>query len=93
MAWEGAYYYRKEREGKTVRSVYVGGGVLGELAAAQDARTQAAREEQRAARAQQRAAGQALDADYSALRAQVAGVLTAAGYHQHKREWRRRRGG
>jgi hypothetical protein len=92
MAWEGAYYYRKQREGARVRSVYVGGGVVGIFAAAQDIDDQADRRAEAEARQQQRATAAAVDTDYKTLRTLAAAELLASGYHQHKRTWRRQRG-
>jgi hypothetical protein len=92
MSWEKGYYYRKERRGGQVRSVYMGGGLLGELAALEDAEAQAARQDKTEARQRERAAGEAVDADYKALRTLVTAYLLASGHHTHKREWRRYRG-
>lgn len=101
MGWErrgtGTYYYGKERIGGTVRSIYLGTGAAGALAAeyAEDARMlrdfdRAHLTEARYAVAQAEALLVELDA---ATDAAVAGTLIGMGYRQHDRgEWRRRRG-
>lgn len=104
MAWErrgsGRYYYSKKRIGGRVVSQYVGAGPLAELCQQMDEATRAALElERRAAqqqladeRAQHRAADQRLADLDQGIRALVTLVLIENGYHQHKGEWRRRRG-
>jgi hypothetical protein len=77
--------------------VYVGGGERGEQAAVADAIARERREAEQAEHTRERrrldTAEAQLTAWYAAVDAQVRQVLTAAGYHQHKRgEWRRRRG-
>lgn len=92
MGWEerngNRYYYRKRREGDRVRSEYVGaGGVALAYALARV-------EDRRAARA----TAAALDALFRTtddacgrLMASAVALLEAAGFHRHKRQWRRRR--
>lgn len=89
------YYYRKRREGDRVVSEYVGGGVVASLSEYQDKRERAERE---AADLQQRAAhlsieriDQQLDEFSELVDLLVKAELLAMGYHQHKRQWRRRR--
>ena len=95
MTWDSTrrYYYRSERRGGKPRRVYVGGGRLGELAARQDAIEREARaaaaDRRRAQCAADRAADGEIDAQYRRLRTWTAALLTAAGWYQHKREWRR----
>jgi hypothetical protein len=101
MAWEkrkrGEWYYTRSRrvDGKVVRE-YVGGGLLGELAACRDAEQRRCREEE-AARA--RVAVEHLEdlaaplgELWEAVEVLARAHLIAAGYHRHKREWRLRRG-
>jgi hypothetical protein len=96
MAWERGRYYTRSRKvnGRVVRE-YVGAGAIGRAAAALDA-------EHRAMRAQEAAAWQAEKARLDAVDTQLAAldelagllakaVLLAAGFHQHKRQWRRKR--
>lgn len=99
MAWEkrgrGLYYYRKRREGRRVVSEYVGSGPLAALSAELDAAKRQAREsewaEVRAARAEQRQTDVALGTAENALCALISAVLEGYGFHQHKRQWRKRR--
>jgi hypothetical protein len=100
MAWErrergGRYYTKSYRvEGRVVRA-YIGGGVVGELAARTDAQQ---RERREAEAARGRAEVQRLEELAAPVveLCEVAEVLTrahliAAGYHRHRGEWRRRR--
>ena len=101
MAWEtrkrgGIYYYRSRREGGRVVKEYVGTGRIAALAARLD---EAEREERAEAAAAYQTEQQRLEAadrpvaDLCALTdALAAAALTLAGYHQHNRQWRRRRG-
>lgn len=99
MAWEyrgaRAYYYRKRWQNGRVISEYVGPGLVGRLAAFHDQtdRAQAAheREEFRAAKAKQRELDRAVDGFGELVRSLTREELQAAGYHQHKGQWRRRR--
>jgi hypothetical protein len=92
------YYYRSVREGRKVRSVHVGGGELGRLAAQLDAMKRQWRHAEQVARAAELddarddALEQELDAMVADVRKQAAAVLEAAGYHQHARsQWRKKR--
>jgi hypothetical protein len=102
MGWEtrggaGPYYYRKVRRGGRVVSEYVGRGDMATLFALLDeqAREQKAaeaeirREEQR----EEAEADARLDALVREAEAVAADRLIGLGYHRHKRQWRRRRGG
>lgn len=102
MGWEngGRYYTRSRKVGGCVLREYVGGGLIGALAADQDAHERRARaiEHERDARAfaqvrhQHRAADALLDALDTHCRELMRIALERAGYHQHERgEWRRRR--
>ncbi len=100
MAWErrgdGLYYYRSVRENGRVRKRYMGGGEVAELVAHADETRRAERERRRR---DERAelerlrelseAGAELDAAAEVL---ARAEMVAAGYHNHKGEWRRRRG-
>jgi hypothetical protein len=89
------YYYRKERRGRRVRSVYVGGGEGAELLAALDAVQQEERAEKRqqarAAREELRAEDAELDALGEIMDELAQATLLAHDCHQHKRQWRRKR--
>ena len=104
MGWETRrngrrYFYRKERQGRRVVSTYCGSGERATLFAALGAldrqrRMQEAMERQiaRSEFAELSATPAELTMLLADVRAEVARVLTAAGYHQHKRgEWRKRR--
>lgn len=100
MAWErrrnGSYYFRKIRTDGGVRSVYVGGGVIGNLAMSLDELRRGQVNEQRQRERGEREHLHALDRQAAEserdVRRHVAVALTAAGYHQHHRgEWRRKR--
>lgn len=95
MAWRGNYYYQTIRIGKRVTSRYVGAGLVGQLTAIDDQRDQAERAERRALLRQ--IADVTRDAPelrvfLAYVRDQVHAALESAGYHQHKRMWRRRMG-
>lgn len=87
--WDRGYYYQHKRIDGKPRRVYVGGGLLGELAAQEQAQRAAQDAQRRLQRAQDAAADKAIDAQYKSLRAAAWALLQAAGYYQHKREWRR----
>lgn len=105
MAWEtrsrgGAYYTRSRRVGGRVVREYVGRGLIGELAAREDATRREARRATQAAAREQRQREREADRQLRELVATIdrraailtAITLTAAGYHRPKRGiWRRRR--
>ena len=94
MAWEtrqrgGRYYTRSKKvNGKVVRE-YVGTGLVGEFAAADDARVRAQRQVQQAAwRAEQERIELALaplEEFYDAVETFARASLLLAGYHRHHR--------
>ncbi len=96
MGWEKRgrreYYYCKEREGGRVRSVYVGGGETARLVAQLDAMKSDEREGERILARMERERWHEQEAELDALAelmdAVATGVLLAAGYHMHKRQWR-----
>ena len=94
MAWDSrGYYYRCQRVNGQPRNVYFGAGFLAELTAQTDAADQARRADQDAQRRLQKARDRAIckdiDAQYRQVRAFVGELMTAAGYRQYNREWRR----
>lgn len=99
MAWETrngrSYYYRKVRKGGRVFSVYEGGGISGEIAAAQDAGEQAKKSQTRAELQREMVAQDRIDnlIGESERIAQDAArhALEAAGFHRHNRQWRLKR--
>ena len=93
MAWErrvggGTYYTRSRRVRDRVVREYLGCGLLGQLAAENDAE---AREERRAEQDSPREVEATLAALGSALDQLIPSVLVEAGYHRHKGEWRLKR--
>ena len=94
MPWEqrgpDRYYYRKRRLGDRVISEYVGAGLVGRLAAAQDA---AQRRQQRAERRRQAALDAELNTVYRLIQSLTHATLLVNGYHTHKGQWRKKRNG
>ena len=99
--WEsrqrGGLYYTRSRkeEGRVVRE-YVGGGVLGQLAALRDDRDRCQRAEQAAGWKEMQDELDALEAPIDELTAAsdllICAAFLASGYRQHNRgEWRKRR--
>ena len=101
MGWETrngkSYYYRKERAGNRVRSVYVGSGLIGQLSARTDEQEREEKDaERRALRREiekQDAIDSRIDAVCELTEKLVTAALIASGFHQHKRQWRRKRHG
>lgn len=99
MGWEQrgnhSYYYRKERDGSRVKSVYVGRGEIARLDAAFTAMRQQDRTIAKANDRAKLATFNQLDADIDALSHLTSSVtqvaLIAAGFHEHRRQWRKRR--
>lgn len=91
------YYYRKRRDGDRVVSEYVGGGLVADLARRRDqierARREAAREQLKAAHMSMADIDQAIDDFSSLVDTLMAAELNSMGYHQHRRQWRRKRDG
>ena len=101
MAWEprngrGSYYTRSKRlNGRVVRE-YVGTGLVGEMAAAEDAERRSDREERRALRSARRKDLENVDALVGRCWEGASGLATAvlvdSGFYRHHRgEWRKRR--
>jgi hypothetical protein len=100
MGWEtrgnGRYYYRKVRDGGRVRSEYIGAGVVAELLAEADDRGRQRRQLEDEARraevdAERHTAATLAEVDRM-VQTMTAAALIAAGYHTHRRQWRRQRG-
>ena len=99
--WEGrerggSYYTRSRKEGGRVVREYVGGGVLGELAASTDAMKRQRREEEAASWREERGRLDAIVTPVEELceasEVIARAALVAAGYRKHNRgEWRKRR--
>ena len=105
MGWErrgsGTYYYCKERQGGRVVSRYIGRGELAHAIAGLDDLDRRGRENARLQHRQAiEQARRTTAAAEAALRdldrvttAAVTAALIEAGYHQHKRQWRKKRDG
>jgi hypothetical protein len=99
MGWEQrrgrSYYYRKVREGGHVRSKYVGTGLVGQICAGDDddkrRDRQAMRAADRATRQGEAVIDRQLGAAESALTGMTHATLFAAGYRNHKGQWRKKR--
>jgi hypothetical protein len=100
MGWEErrghSYYYRSVRVGTRVRKEYVGGGDLGQLVARLDELERLQRKEEEAFCKGERERLQRSAAFLQELE-EAGEVLTrahllASGCHQHKGQWRRKRG-
>ena len=100
MGWEtrgnGSYYYRKVRDGGRVRSEYLGAGLVAELLADADDLSRQRRQLEDEARraevdAERRTAATLAEVDRM-VQTMTAAALIAAGYHTHRRQWRRQRG-
>jgi hypothetical protein len=88
----GMYYYRKERRGKHVVSVYAGRGGFGVMVAALDKERREERERKRHAEHQARFQVEEQDRQLKeigiTLSALVRANLIANGCHTHKGQWR-----
>ncbi len=99
MGWEQRgnyrYYYRKEREGSRVRSVYIGSGETAALIAQLETMMRVESETSRAVRRRELANLERQDATIETACQMVDAILDAtlivAGFHTHKRQWRRKR--
>jgi len=91
------YWYRSVRDGDQVRTEYLGAGPLAEAMATLDAMKREEREIEwaamRAEREAQREIDRAIGESERLVRAVVAAVLLASGYHAHRGQWRKRRDG
>ncbi len=99
MGWEqrgtNSYYYKKEREGSRVRSVYVGRGEVAQMVSKLQASSNEIEKLMRAKKSIEANELERVEArldraiELSQLFTQAA--LLAAGFHTHKRQWRRKR--
>ena len=89
------YFYKSEREGRRVRSVYCGAGEAGQIMALtiqldRDDR-EAERRERQAEREESDAEERAISDWFDGVQAAADAAMIAAGFHKHKGQWRRRR--
>jgi hypothetical protein len=89
------YYYRKRRVGNKVISEYRGGGEVIQFEVAwQDCRNREREQEREITRAANIAEiDTQLDHLEKRLKVRIASSLLLAGFHRHKRQWRKRRDG
>jgi hypothetical protein len=89
------YYYRSVREGGRVRSEYIGTGRLAKLCSGFDETNRQVRKDRRFVERffcdRTKEVFKAIDELIGEARRAAADALTAAGFHQHKRQWRRKR--
>jgi hypothetical protein len=89
------YYYRKKREGSRVFSIYVGGGLVAINASKSDQRERKRRQAERDSIQSTREADATLERQLAEEERQIKGILRAAleaaGFHQHKGTWRKKR--
>ena len=89
------YFYKSERVGGRVQTTYVGAGESGLLMSllhSEDrAEAEAEREEKRAEREEYDAEDRAVSEWFDGVQAMADAAMIAAGFHKHKRQWRRKR--
>ena len=87
------YYYRKRRVGNKVISEYVGKGEVMQFEAALQEHRKREREQKREAMLAANLAeiDMQLDQLEHRLKLRVSSSLLLAGFHRHKRQWRKRR--
>src|SRR5262245_23772354 len=101
MGWEqrgsNRYYYRKERQGERIRSIYVGRGGIAEMIASLQTHSPALERLAHAIKSPEQLKFEqceaALNGATSLLTMVVRGALLAGGFHTHNRQWRRIRNG
>jgi hypothetical protein len=97
MGWEERngklYYYRKQRIGHTVVSVYLGSGYLAEMIAEEDALEREYEQMKREGERELMEADQEIDRELDEIgylvRRLTYSVLLDLGYHTHKGQWRK----
>jgi hypothetical protein len=89
------YYYRSEREGGRVKSVYFGAGedgrLMDQLAAFEKLERAADREQVREEREEADAEERSVSGWFDDVQAVADAAMVAAGFHKHKGQWRRKR--
>jgi hypothetical protein len=89
------YFYKSERAGGRVRSVYFGAGESGSLMARmiefERLESVAEREREREDREEFGAEDRAISDWFDDVQAVADAAMVAAGFHKHKGQWRRRR--
>ncbi len=89
------YYYKSERDGGRVKTTYFGAGEAGtlmaEMVALERLERAADREEFREQREEFMAEETAVSEWFDGVQAVADAAMISAGFHKHKRQWRRKR--
>jgi hypothetical protein len=101
MGWEQRgsrqYYYKKERHGSRVKSVYIGCGevahIVAQIQSSSPLLERYARSMKSSKAEEHEKAQTALDQLTDRIRIITQAALLTAGFHAHKRQWRKRRNG
>ena len=99
VGWEqrgnNQYYYKKEREGSRVKSVYVGRGEIAQMVSQIQSSSTLVERVARGLKSPEaikfEQAEKALDQAAELVEHLTIGALLAAGFQIHKRQWRRKR--
>jgi hypothetical protein len=99
MGWEqrgnNQYYYRKEREGSRVRSVYVGRGqiahMISQIQASSPLLERLARTIKSPETVKLEKAEATMEQAIDLIQSVTQATLLVAGFHTHHRQWRRKR--
>jgi hypothetical protein len=96
MGWERRgnheYFYQKQRDGSRVKSVYVGRGEIAHLISQFQTSSAVVERIARANRLlEAKKAETAFDSVTELIHLVTSATLLSAGFHTHKRQWRRKR--
>jgi hypothetical protein len=99
MGWEqrgnNRYYYKKEREGSRVKSVYVGrhevAHLISEIQSSSPLLERLARQNATSKITQSEKAEATLDQTADLIHLLTQAILLTCGFHTHKRQWRKKR--
>ena len=95
MGWERrgnhSYYYRKEREGSKVKSVYVGRGEIAEMVSQFQSKSSIIEKLTRSTNQDGTKTKKAERVFEQATQLLTEASLLIAGFHTHHRQWRRKR--
>lgn len=99
MGWEkrgtNSYYYKKEREGSKVKSVYVGCGEVTHMVSELQSSSRMVVRLARLMKSPQAIEQERVEAELDQLTDQIQSITHAAllvgGFHTHKRQWRKMR--
>jgi len=101
MGWEqrsnSQYFYKKERDGSKVKSVYVGRGEIAHMVASIQSSSSLIERFARSMKSPEALKQAKAEAELDQLADRICvlteAVLLAAGFHTHKRQWRKMRNG